>query len=529
MTRNTMMIWQNSSGWKINVVLLTATLAACNGGNNPAPTVDTTPPAAAASPTTATLGGTSPIVIRFNESMAVGTLQLSGTLVAGSDGGVWSTTNVANDTLTVSPRGGGRWTAGAGQTLTVNVQDLAGNALPTFNTTYLVPLVFDNFQAAEVVIGQAGFTSRMANQGGTAVANTMNNPFGNPSVAPDGKLYLADVNNHRILGFNSVPTVNNANADLVFGQPNFTSTTTGTSRDKHQSPNHVLIADGKMFVVEDGNSRVVIYNAIPTSSTDQPDVVVGQPDFTSNATACNASTLNKPETLAVTPDGKMIVADYMNERILIWNRVPTTNGRPADVVIGQADFTHCTRNDDNQNAVADANPTARTLYRPSGLWTDGTKLVVNDSMNNRVLIWNAIPTTNFRPADLVLGQGSFTRATRNDDNQDGVADATATARTVNTPSGGVTSNGTQLAIADVENHRVLLWNTFPTTSFQPADVVLGQSNFSNIARNDDNQDGVPETTPTARTFLRPAGLQFHRNQLLVADYVNHRMLVFRSR
>ena len=36
---------------------------------------------------------------------------------------------------------------------------------------------------------------------------------------------------------------------------------------------------------------------------------------------------------------KLLVCDKDNNRVLIWNTVPTTNGQPADVVVGQTDFT----------------------------------------------------------------------------------------------------------------------------------------------------------------------------------------------
>ena len=38
--------------------------------------------------------------------------------------------------------------------------------------------------------------------------------------------------------------------------------------------------DGKMFVADLGFDRVMIYNSIPSSNTPSADVVVGQPDFT---------------------------------------------------------------------------------------------------------------------------------------------------------------------------------------------------------------------------------------------------------
>jgi hypothetical protein len=198
------------------------------------------------------------------------------------------------------------------------------------------------------------------------------------------------------------------------------------------------------------------------------------------------------------------------------------------VVIGQSDFTHCTENDDDQNAILEATPTARTPHTPVGMWTDGARLVVGDTANHRVLIWNGIPTTNFQPADLVLGQATFTRNTENDDTQDGVADA-PTARTSHRPTAGIHSNGTQLAVADTLNNRVLIWNAFPTTNFQPADVVLGQGDFSHATENDDDQNNASDGVASARVLYNPAGVLFHRDRLLIADTNNYRMLIFRSK
>ena len=67
------------------------------------------------------------------------------------------------------------------------------------------------------------------------------------------------------------------------------------------------------------------------------------------------------------------------------------------MVLGQNSFTNCIANDDDQDGADDGVPTARTLASPTGVWSDGTRLVVADKSNNRVLIWNSFPTTNFTP------------------------------------------------------------------------------------------------------------------------------------
>jgi hypothetical protein len=461
------------------------------------------------------------IVIHFSEAMNPASLQLSGTLAADSSAGVWSKKNSDNDTLTLTPKNDG-WTNGTGRTLNVDGKDLAGNALATLKASYAVNPAFDNFQPAAAVIGQSDFASKLGNQGAAVPgANTLNFAYGSPAVTEGGKLFIADYSNNRVLGYNSVPTASNANADFVLGQPDFTTAAFATNHGSHGGPVQLITAGGKLIVADYDSNRVVIYDSIPTSGAAVQSVVVGQPDFTSSGNACDASTLSNPETVAVTPGGKLIVTDSSHHRVLIWNAVPTANGQPADVVLGQGDFTHCIWNDNDQDGVNEAAPTARTLNFPNGVWTDGARLVISDESNNRVLVWNQIPTTNFQPADIVLGQPDFTsRAT----NAGGIG-----ARTMNDPFGGVASDGVQLAITDSGNHRVLIWTTFPTSSFQPADIVLGQNAFNHGTANDDNQDAISDVTASARTLRYPSGALFYRDKLMVTDSDNSRVLIFKSK
>src|SRR5699024_5317463 len=114
----------------------------------------------------------------------------------------------------------------------------------------------------------------------------------------------------------------------------------------------------------------------------------------------------------------------------------------------------------------------------------GTKLIVADQNNSRVLIWNTIPTSNHKQADIVLGQPNFTTSPPN---TGGLGPATLNG------SNGVASDGTKLVVGDRFNNRILIWNSFPTTNNQPADVVLGQPNFTT---NTENTGGISETSMT---------------------------------
>ncbi len=62
------------------------------------------------------------------------------------------------------------------------------------------------------------------------------------------------------------------------------------------------------------------------------------------------------------------------------------------------------------NAGAAA-PTA--LNAPQGACTAGTKLIVADTPNNRVLIYNHIPAGNDVPADVVVGQADLISSSAN--------------------------------------------------------------------------------------------------------------------
>ena len=130
----------------------------------------------------------------------------------------------------------------------------------------------------------------------------------------------------------------------------------------------------------------------------QASLVLGQPDFISSDNALTPTGMRNPTGVAT--DGKVLaVADTDNNRILIWLSLPHSNGQPPDVVIGQPDFTH------NGTAVP---PNATSLRGPIGVWIAGGKLYVADTQDNRILIYNKIPTTNGAAADVVIGQPNFT-------------------------------------------------------------------------------------------------------------------------
>ncbi|MBC6995100.1 NHL repeat-containing protein [Lewinella lacunae] len=174
--------------------------------------------------------------------------------------------------------------------------------------------------------------------------------------------------------------------------------------------------------------------------------------------------------------GRLFVADTGQNRVFIWNTVPTTLHQAPDIVLGQVE-----KGDTDRNAGGKVS--GSTLIYPSGLWSDGSRLVVCDAWNHRVLIWNTLPTEDGQPADLVLGQPDFLG---NAPNVSGIG-STPSAQSLNWPY-GVDSDGERLFVADTGNRRVLVFDPFPTESFAAARGVIGKADFAD--RDYDHQQAI---------------------------------------
>src|ERR1039457_6281420 len=274
---------------------------------------------------------------------------------------------------------------------------------------------------------------------------------------------------------------------LVVGQPNgFTAQDTNSSDTTIGSASGVAVAGDMLFVADSNrvgaapsNNRVLIFanlsSQLPAPTAELPynnkcpvcvgaaTVVLGQPDFvtTTQNNVPTQNSLRNPQGVA--SDGvHLVVADTDDNRILIWNHIPTTNNQNADVVIGQANFT--------ANALPGNTPNANSMRGPEGVWIQNGKLFVADTQNNRVLIYNHIPTTNGVAADLVLGAPNFTTYVNPDISQQ---TSTATASDMLNPV-SVTSDGVRLFVSDLGYNRVLIFNNIPTPNGAAADVALGQ-------------------------------------------------------
>ena len=202
-----------------------------------------------------------------------------------------------------------------------------------------------------------------------------------------------------------VGTAGVGGASLVLGQPDFTTTTDPyTTQSGFRNPTGIA-SDGNILVLADtDNNRVLIWKTIPTSKNQPADLVLGQKDFVTvqEPPPLNSSAFRGPEGVWV-QGTQLFVADTQNHRVMVWNSIPTSNNQPADLVLGEPNFSTAP-----PATTSDLPPTASNLFSPVSVTSDGTHLFVTDLGHHRVLIWNSIPTQNGQAADVVVGQQNMT-------------------------------------------------------------------------------------------------------------------------
>lgn len=152
---------------------------------------------------------------------------------------------------------------------------------------------------------------------------------------------------------------------------------------------------GTALLAVDG-PRIVGWNNPGLTSNQAIDFAIGQPSTiarTANNGGVSASTLSARVTAMSVYNNKLIVVDADNNRVLIWNNITSSlaTNSAASVVIGQADMV---------SAVG--GNTSTQMLRPFGLAVVGGRLFISDRGNSRLLIYNAIPTSNGVAADKIV-------------------------------------------------------------------------------------------------------------------------------
>lgn len=329
----------------------------------------------------------------------------------------------------------------------------------------------------------------------------------------DQHVVVADSGNHRVLIWHGVPQVDEQPADVVLGQPDGSTegrAAGGRGPERGMNlPTGVAIVDGRLIVADAWHHRILVWNAVPQRDDVAPDVVLGQPDSASvepNAGGeCSAGTFYWPFGFAVL-GGRFWVADTGNRRVLGWSGGVPESGQRADIVLGQP--SPSAREENRGEAAGPA-----SFRWPHAITGTAELLLVADAGDHRVLGWSPHPVAD-TSANSVLGQPDFFSAQE-------WPYGPHTGDRFRFPY-AVDLDGDVLVVADTANNRILVWDGVPGEPLggRPADHVLAQPDF---ASNGENRWALVGHD----TLCWPYGVSLHGNLLAVADSGNNRVMLWR--
>jgi DNA-binding beta-propeller fold protein YncE len=370
--------------------------------------------------------------------------------------------------------------------------------------------LLSNGMNANTVLGQPDFT-----HGSAAVTQAgMGGALGAAYDTMHNRVFVTDYDNNRVLVYSGALLSNGMNANTVLGQSTFTAKVLATSQSGFQGP-YGLTYDSvgsRLFVTEEENSRLSIFNGAALSTGMNASDVIGQyddslsdpqPVYTKGAinNGPNKLGLNSPQGSAVdSVHHRLFIGDYSNNRVLVYtlNSDGSLPDYIPDNVFGQPNF-----------GTGAALTTQARMNTPIQLFYDNThnRLFVADSGNNRVLVYDVSTITNGMNATYVLGQPNF-----------GTGAALTTQARMNDPEGVIYDAAhDHLFVGDAGNNRVLVFTGSTLSNGMNANAVLGQTNFTSAG-----------TATTQAGMSGPAGMTYDPNhgRLFVGDYSNNRVLVF---
>ncbi|HKQ50555.1 MAG TPA: NHL repeat-containing protein [Phycisphaerae bacterium] len=365
---------------------------------------------------------------------------------------------------------------------------------------------------ADAVLGQFRLDDNVPNQGGLSLQFSLNEPYGVAISPSDGRLWVADRENHRVLSWpDPASFVNREAADIVLGQEGFFTNLAnkgmaGPLADTLNSPKTLALdAAGRLYVADTGNFRILRYDP-PILSAEDAVQVFGQPDFGTalqNFNGPSDESIGSADGVAVDAIGNLYLADGANHRVLIFN-TPAADDTVADTVLGQVNFT----NNDVNAGLGD--PGETTFNTPVGVAVDAAgNLYVCDQGNNRVLLFTP-PFVNNEEAVKVFGQPNFITELPNF----GSLSATSLFGPIAAAIDPVTD---RLYIADTGNHRILEYED-PVAGDTEADRVFGQIIFTTGVANKGGDT-------MADTVNGPTGVVLDdEGNLYAADRLNNRVL-----
>ena len=385
------------------------------------------------------------------------------------------------------------------------------------------PATIANGENASKELGQPSGANAFTTSAPATSQSGMNSPVALAYDSANTRLYVADLNNNRVLIFNvATGTIaNGENASNELDQPSgtaFTTNTAATTQSGMLNPAALAYdsAHTRLFVGEYNNSRVTVFNTSALANGMNAANVLGEPDFVTNGGGTTQATLSGTAGIAYdSTNNQLYVADQNDNRVMLFPTTTITNGENASDLLGQyTSLTSTATVTYTQSAVSGGLITLG-FYNPSDVAVDAVhhRLFVVDTSNNRVLVYNlnvdnSIPD---RVPDYVLGEPDF------------VTTGGGTTQFSLEHSQGLAYDAVndRLFVADSSNVRVMVFNTSTITNGMNASFELGQPSGANAFTTNDS-------ATTQSGMAAPIALAYDavNSRLFVAEYNNARVTVF---
>jgi len=280
----------------------------------------------------------------------------------------------------------------------------------------------------------------------------------------------SDIDGHEEyeISLSAATVPNNPEVTTLAGSSSGSTDATGTSAS-FNDPVGITTDGTNLYVADNGNHRIrkiVISTGVVTtlagSSQGSTDTADGTPSF------------KNPK--GITTDGtNLYVADYSNHRI-------------RKIVISTGVVTTLAG---SSSGSTDATGTSASFYNPLGITTDGTNLYVADYNNHRI-------------RKIVISTGVVTTLAGS---SSGTTDATGTSASFSNPT-GITTDGTNLYVADFGNNRI-------------RKIVIDNGTVTTLAGS--STGFLDNATGTSAKFKTPWGITTDGTNLYVADHGNHKI------
>ena len=154
------------------------------------------------------------------------------------------------------------------------------------------------------------------------------------AVDANGDLYIADTLNSRVLRYpRPFDNLANLRPNLVLGQSSFTGRITDASPRNMSAPMGLAFTSGGHLMVSDNAHNRALLFLRPTggdfTNGQAAAFVFGQPDFISTIASADSKRMNGPRGITIDVDDRMYLVDGGNARLMIYNRVTQAGNDPT--------------------------------------------------------------------------------------------------------------------------------------------------------------------------------------------------------